>query len=92
MIKLGTLGIISKAKLETTWIEILIHTGSIKPIVTNSTRQVEIYILHTKMVCIIIELALELFLSQLAERRNCLRNITSSNGRLRWSHQVGTLQ
>ena len=32
MIKLGTVGIISKAKLETTWIEILIHTGCIKPI------------------------------------------------------------
>ena len=92
MIKLGTVGIISKAKLETTWIEILIHTGSIKPIVTDSTRQVEVYILHTKMVCLIVELTFELFLTQLAERRNCVCNITCSNGRLRWSHQVGTFQ
>ena len=77
MIKLGTVGIISKAKLETTWIEILIHTGSIKPIVTDSTREVEIYILHTKMVCLIVELTFELFLSQLAERRNCCLLYTS---------------
>ena len=72
--------------------DVPVHTGCIKPIGTDSTRQVEIYILHTKMVCLIVELTFELFLSQLAERRNCIRNITCSNGRLRWSHQVGTFQ
>ena len=59
MINLGAVCIIGKAELETSRVEVLIHAGGIEPVGTDATREVEIKVLHTEVVRLVIEFALE---------------------------------
>lgn len=92
VVYLGTVSVISKVELEASWIEVLVYAGSVEPVVADASREVEIEVLHTEVVSLVVKLALKLLLSQLAERRYSVGDITSGDGRLGWSHQVGTLQ
>ena len=92
MINLGTICVIGEAKLETSWVEVLVHTSSIEPVGTDATREVKVKVLHTEVVRLVIELALELYLTKFAERRYSVSNVTCGNSRLGRRHQVGTFQ
>ena len=92
MINLCAVGIICETQLEATRIEVLIHTGGIQPFVANTTREIKVEVLHSKMVCLIVELSAKLLLSQLAKSRYSISNITSLDGTLRRCHKVGTLE
>ena len=86
MINLGTICVIGEAKLETSWVEVLVHTNSIEPVGTDATREVKVKVLHTEVVRLVIELALELFLTKFAERRYSVSYVTCGNSRLGRRH------
>ena len=92
MVDLCAVGIVGEAQLEASRVEVLIHAGCVEPVVADAAREVKVEVLHTEVVSLIIELATELLLAQLAERRDSISDVAGLDGTLRRSHKVGAFQ
>ena len=92
MVDLRAVGIVGEAQLEASRVEVLIHSGGVEPVVSDSAREVKVEVLHAEVVSLIIEFATELLLAQLAERRDSISDVAGLDGTLRRSHKVGAFQ
>ena len=88
MIDFRPVGIVREFQIETSRIEVLINAGSIQPLVADTSRYIQIEVLHTEMIGTIVEYSLEVFLSQFAESVDGVGNVSCGDSRFRRRQQT----
>ncbi len=86
-VNLCTVGILVEFGIEAARIEILVHTSRVQPLVTDTTRHVQVELLHAEVIGTVVQHPFKLFLSQFTERVHRISNVTRTDSRFGRRHQ-----